>query len=196
MATNNRKLTVSFVALLSCFFITACEVVSLDDNGKPIIPMSAEEAASFKNMEPKTIADKIWPNLLQNAKSSAITPEVLMADAQNDKSYFVILRGIIESIDEKQNVTLNTGGQTITLQSGPTVRGNAIRDASVMISFDQFKNQIQFAKLSKELNKKAVHNTTSSGSFEAGKTIEILTALTIKNNQIQDVVPLEIIKSE
>ncbi|WP_040976932.1 DUF2291 family protein [Necropsobacter massiliensis] len=195
MAINN-KFKCFFVALLSCFFITACEVVSLDSTGNPIIPMSADEAASFKNMEPNAVADKIWPNLLQGAKSSAITLEALTISAQNDKSYFVTLSGVVDSIDNKQNVILKIANQILIVQAGSIMRGNAIRDASTVISFDQFKNQIQFARLSKELNKKAIANTTSSGTFEVGKTIEILTALTIKNNQIQDVVPLEIIKSE
>ncbi|HBO39331.1 MAG TPA: hypothetical protein DD638_11790 [Pasteurellaceae bacterium] len=195
MAVNYKKLKVSLLVLLGCIFSSACEVVELDSAGRPIIPMSAEEAASFKNMEPKDIADKVWMSLVQEAGSSPLALAGLAGNTQNDKSYFVKFSGMVEGIDDKSgsmNLNIKTGDEIIPVQVGSIVRGNALRDATSLIKFDQFKNQIQFARLSKELNKKAIAHISKPDPSWIGKNIEILTALTIKNNQIQDVVPIEI----
>ncbi|TCP92144.1 putative lipoprotein [Cricetibacter osteomyelitidis] len=188
---NWKNLSTNLLFISVGFIVAGCEVVDLDSNGKPIIPMSEAEAAALSNMEPKDIAEKIWNDILQDAKSSAADSITNLA---NNKSYFVRLVGVIESIDDKQNIQLKVDNNTILIQNGSILRGNAIRDASSMISFDQFKNQVQFAKLSKELSKKAVAGMPKLDNDWIGKNVEILTALTIKNNQVQDAVPLEIIE--
>ncbi|MDU8925514.1 DUF2291 family protein [Pasteurellaceae bacterium LIM206] len=185
---NYRKLKVSLLFTIA-FSLTACEVVDLDSAGKPIIPMSEEEAAALSNMQPKDIADKVWDEILQDAKSTKTDLNDQLVD---DKSYFIYLTGLIEQIDDKQNILLRVGEQTVLIQAGSIIRGNAIRDASPIIRFDQFKNQIQFARLARELNKKAVAGIPRIDGSWQGKNVEILTALTIKNGQIQDVVPLMI----
>ncbi|TYG34806.1 DUF2291 family protein [Lonepinella koalarum] len=177
------------------YLLTACEVVELDSAGKPIIPMSAEEAASLANLEPNVIADKIWHDLISDANKTSVTLNELEQTKENDKSYFVKFKGTIESIDEKSKsitVNLNTGNQIIPIQVGSIIKGNAIRDASSLLSFDQFKNQIQYSRLSKALNKTGVENIIKIDGSSVGKKVDVLSALTIKNNQIQDVVPLNV----
>ncbi|MCK3658209.1 hypothetical protein A4G18_05670 [Pasteurellaceae bacterium Pebbles2] len=184
-----------FLIILASITIVGCEVVELDSAGKPIIPMSAEEAASLANMDPKDIADRMWNDIYQDANKSSIELNQLETIKKNNISYFVKFRGTIESIDEKsksKNIKVNLGKNIISIQVGDITKGNAIRDASALISFDQFKNQIQFSKLSKELNKNAIKALIKIDNTAIGKKIEVLSALTIKNDQIQDAVPLNI----
>lgn len=177
------------------FFMVGCEVVELDSKGKPIIPMSAEEAASLANKEPKEIAEIIWQDLFIDAEKAPLDLQTLDKQKQNDKSYFVTFSGIVEKIDEKSkfvDIHINTGQQIIITQAGTIIKGNAIRDASSLLSFDQFKNQIQYSKLAKELNKSAVKNLQKLDQNSLGKKVNVLAALTIKDNQIHDVVPMKI----
>ncbi len=82
----------------------------------------------------------------------------------------------------------------ISVQIGPIIRGNSIRDAASFINFDDFKNQVQFARLSKELNKKAMENFTRPDSSWTGATVDILAAVTYKGTDVSEVIPLEISK--
>ncbi|MDH3000511.1 hypothetical protein A1D23_01380 [Chelonobacter oris] len=187
-----KSLKANLFLICMSLFLVSCEVVDLDSAGKPIIPMSAEESSALNNMDPKDIADKIWNDVLQEARQSDISLKQILSNTANEKSYFTMLNGVLENIDERQNLMVRSDDQIITVQFGKIIRGNAIRDASSVISFDQFKNQIQFAKLSKELNKKAMVSIMKLDRTLLGKDINLLIALTIKNKQIQDVVPLEI----
>ncbi|PJG85327.1 DUF2291 family protein [Conservatibacter flavescens] len=186
---NWKNFKTGFLLVFALSALSACEVVDLDSAGKPIIPMTEEEKAALSNMEPKAIADKIWNDVFQEAQN---TTTKLSDNLANDQSYFINLVGTIEQVDDKQNISLKVDDQIIVIQAGNIVRGNAIRDANSIIRFDQFKNQIQFARLSKELNKKAIGGITKPDGTWQGKNVEILTALTVKNGQIQDAVPLMI----
>lgn len=191
----NQYIKTFLVIFFASFFVVGCEVVDLDSKGKPIIPMSAEEAASLANKEPKEIAEIIWQDLFIDAEKAPLDLQTLDKQKQNDKSYFVTFSGIVEKIDEKSkfvDIHINTGQQVIIAQAGTIIKGNAIRDASSLLSFDQFKNQIQYSKLAKELNKSAVKNLQKLDQNSLGKKVNVLAALTIKDNQIHDVVPMKI----
>lgn len=49
-------------ALVGCatLLLTACTVVDLDENGKPIIPADPQAKASFDNQTPDRIAQQTW----------------------------------------------------------------------------------------------------------------------------------------
>lgn len=187
----------SLYLLCGCALLAGCEVVDLDADGKPIIPMSKEEAAAIRNMQPKDIADKLWANIVQDAKANTVNLADFSTKTQNDKSYFVQFTGKVERLDGQSgaiNVVIKTPEQEIPVQIGTIIRGNAIRDASSLISFDQFKNQIQFARLSKEFNRKAMSGITKPDESWIGQDVDVFAAVTVKNGQIQDAVPIEISK--
>jgi predicted lipoprotein len=46
--------------------------------------------------------------------------------------------------------------EKIVLQIGPVVRGTALRDATGIVSFNQFTNQLDYADVSKEMNNRAL----------------------------------------
>lgn len=185
----SRYFSIAAIALS----LSACDVVDLDKNGNPIIPMSAEEAASLKNMTPKALAEKFWGQVLSEAQETQITLTSLTD--KKDANGFVRLSGQIESVDDTKKaatMVILADGQQVVVQIGPIIRGNAVRDSASFINFDDFKNQVQFARLSKELNKKAMSNFSRPDATWVGNNIEILAALTVKNAQVTEAIPLSI----
>lgn len=190
----------SLITALILMYVSACDVVKLDANGKPILPMSAEAAASMENMTPKDIAEKLWGRVLDDANKTAITWEKFKSDSakvtsDKGKSYFVKINGTVSQLDlaaKEKTLKIDLGSDVVTLQLGPITRGNSIRDAASFIKFDQFKNQVQFAKLSKEFNKKSLGTIKMPDESWQGKGVDVIAALTITNNTITDVIPLEI----
>ncbi len=73
---------------------------------------------------------------------------------------------------------------TIKLAIGPVLKGTAIRDSLKNINFNEFVNQMDYASLANELNKKA--NQDCIGSMDVatlnGKTIEFTGSFTEPQN--------------
>ncbi len=185
------------VLLLSLALVglVGCHVVDLDENGEPIIPMSAADAELLKNMTPNAIADKLWPSIKKDAQHNAVA----LSSIEKDSSVvsFVRFQGVVSRFDEsklKTSLVVNSAGYDIALQFGKIIKGNSIRDAASMISFNQFKNQIQFAQLSKSLNKKAIAQVVKPDSSWVDQPVSVLAAVTIKANKVTHAVPLEISK--
>ncbi len=197
---NQLNFKTSVITALLLMSVSACDVVKLDANGKPILPVSAEAAASMENMTPKDIAEKLWSKVVDEANKSALPWDKFKAETANlssekGKSYFVRMNGAISQLNlttKERTLQLNVGSEVVTLQLGPITRGNSIRDAASFIQFDQFKNQVQFAKLSKEFNKKSLSIVKMPDDSWKGKNIDVVAALTVTNNTISDVIPIEI----
>lgn len=191
-----KRWTSRIAILFSCLFFVGCEVVPLDSAGKPIIPMTEEEANALKNMEPNEIVVRVWDGIFDEGKTAAVDWDAL-DKATNDRSHFVRFSGVVESIEEKSRITdfnVKVGDTLLTVQIGDILRGNSVRDATKLVNFDQFKNQVQFAQFSKALNKKAVEGIAKPDASWVGSDVTVLAAVTIKNNQVQDIIPLEIDK--
>ncbi|WP_165314099.1 DUF2291 family protein [Vibrio ziniensis] len=180
---------------LICFALIGCDVVKLDQNGKPIIPMTAEEAASLKNLTAEALAEKFWGDILQEA--NALSKSIDQRNDNGRNSAFVRISGVVGAVDDSKKaatMTVDTGSKELLLQIGPIIRGNSIRDAASFINFDDFKNQVQFARLSKELNKKAMENFTRPDSSWKGSKVDVLAAVTYNETDVTEVIPLEIVK--
>ncbi len=178
-----------------CIALLGCDVVKLDQDGKPIIPMTAEEAASLSNLTPEALADRFWGDILNEANS--VSKAFVLKQVEGKNSEFVRISGTVGAVDDSKKtatMTVTTGEEDVVLQIGPIIRGNAIRDAASFINFDDFKNQVQFARLSKALNKKAMTNFTRPDSSWAGSTVDVLAAVTFNGSSVSEVVPLEIVK--
>jgi predicted lipoprotein len=189
------KLKQFSLILVGCTLLNACDVVKLDENGKAIIPMTAEEAASFDNMTPDALANKFWPEVLSEAHAKSVAEKSFSFNGA--KSLFMRLSGTIEAVDvSKKNatMTLHTDDRSVLVNIGPIIRGNAIRDAATFIIFDDFKNQVQFARLSKSLNQQAMEHFIRPDESWVGESVDVLAAVTIKDLVITEAIPLEIVK--
>ena len=70
--------------------------------------------------------------------------------------------------------------EKVALQIGPVVRGTALRDATGLVSFNQFSNQLDYADVSKEMNSRALKKAFASvpAASLAGKSVTFYGAFT------------------
>ena len=129
-------------------------------------------------------ADKVWdskvlPVIQEKAHDIVTIVSEIRADpaaagekygrreSTNPYSYMVKGSGkVIEVHTESQagTLVLEVPGlnEKIALQIGPVVRGTALRDATGAAPFDQFTNQLDYADVAKEMNKRAVKEAFAS----------------------------------
>lgn len=63
------------------------------------------------------------------------------------------------------------GAADVTLQLGPVIRGSALRDVAPFYNFDDFRDQIEFAKLGRALNDQVVGRISVPEGALTGLTI-------------------------
>jgi predicted lipoprotein len=167
---------------------------------KPLAgPGAGSQAAESKGVQ---FAEKVWeskvlPTIQEKAQDMAkILPEIRADPAaagekygrrESTNPYSYIVKGtgkVTEVHTESQAGTmiLEVPGleEKIALQIGPVVRGTALRDATGAAPFDQFTNQLDYADVSKEMNKRAVKEAFSNiaPSSLSGKSITFFGAFT------------------
>ena len=167
---------------------------------KPLVrPGSTTEATQSKGAQ---FAEKVWdskvlPIIQEKAQDIVTIVSEIRADpaaagekygrreSTNPYSYMVKGSGkVLEVHTESQagTLVLEVPGlnEKITLQIGPVVRGTALRDATGAAPFDQFTNQLDYADVSKEMNKRAVKAAFANvaPSSLADKTITFFGAFT------------------
>lgn len=188
--------------LVGCttLLLTACTVVDLDENGKPILPADPNAKASFDNQTPQQIAQQTWQSRVidaanNHALDAAALAIQLKTPAAKPQSVFVRLTSKIERVDSsnarEQQLVMTLNGQPLEIQTGPVVRGNAIRDATGF-KFEDFTNQVQFAQLSRAYNREAVKHLPKVDDSWAGKNATVLMAVTLSGSKADDAVALDI----
>ncbi|HGY3716284.1 DUF2291 family protein [Citrobacter sp. Res13-Sevr-PEB04-36] len=177
------------VALVGCttLLLTACTVVDLDENGKPIIPADPQAKASFDNQTPEQIAQQTWQSrVLDAAQQHALDDSTLntrlKAPSSTAESVFVRLTSQIEKVNigngRENSIVMRVNDTSVTIQIGPVMRGNAIRDATGF-KFEDFTNQVQFAQLSRAYNREAVKHLPAVDESWYGKKATVLFAVTL-----------------
>jgi predicted lipoprotein len=167
---------------------------------KPLArPGSTSEAAQSKGAQ---FAEKVWeskvlPLVQEKAQDIAMIVQEIRVDpaaagqkygrreSTNPYSYMVKGSGkVLEVHTESQagTLVLEVPGlnEKIALQIGPVVRGTALRDATGAAPFDQFTNQLDYADVSKEMNRRAVKQAFANiaPSSLSGKAITFFGAFT------------------
>ena len=141
--------------------------------------------------------DKLGPVFDQKAQDIAkILPEIRAdpdaaggkygrREATNPYNYMVKGTGKVAEISTESAagtaiVEIPGLSEKVALQIGPVVRGTALRDATGLVSFNQFTNQLDYADVSKEMNKRALMTAFSAAPAAslAGKTITFYGAFT------------------
>ncbi len=160
-------------------------------------PPTVDPAAAFVN---PIWTSKVLPAVEAQAHDIAtILPEIRTDpqaagdkygrhEATNPYSYMVKGTGKIAEVHTESQagtVLLEVPGlnEKIALQVGPVVRGTAVRDATGLVSFNQFTNQIDYADVSREMNTRALKSATSgldATTFPAvGQTVSFFGAMTV-----------------
>lgn len=187
-------------ACCAALLLTACTVVDLDENGKPILPADPNAKASFDNLTPQQIAQQTWKSRVmdtahQHALDAAALDTRRQAAVSTPDSVFVQLTSDVTAVDvsneREQKLTVSLNGQPLTIQIGPVMRGNAIRDATGF-KFEDFTNQVQFAQLSRAYNREAIKQLPKIDASWVGKPVGVLFAVTLINGKAQDAAALEL----
>lgn len=184
--------------------LVACTVVDLDENGKPILPVDPNAVVSDYNQPPDKVAATIWVSkVMPFANSNAVSwQQVKQQQSQpvpgkNSQSRFVRFSGKVVAVETEGRegvMRVAVDGDEQVLQLGPIVKGNAIRDASTFIRFEDFKNQVQYAQLSKALSKRALQDVAKPDASWVGQQVEVLAAMTLTPTSLNNAVPLSLNK--
>ena len=126
---------------------------------------------------------KILPEIRANAESAG--QKYGRREATNPYNYMVKGTGKVTGINNQSQagtatVELPGLSEKIALQIGPVVRGTALRDATGIVSFNQFSNQLDYADVSKEMNRRALKTAFANvdPASLAGKTVTFFGAFT------------------
>jgi predicted lipoprotein len=140
---------------------------------------------------------KVLPTIQEKAQDIArILPEIRAnpdvagqkygrREATNPYNYMIKGTGKVTEIHRESQagtavVEVPGLNEKIALQIGPVVRGTALRDATGIVSFNQFSNQLDYADVSKEMNTRALKSAFANldPASLAGKTVTFFGAFT------------------
>lgn len=173
---------------------------------KPLPPAasSGTAAAADTTSDPNSFVEPIWkskviPTILAQAVDAVVLLSEIRAnpeaagqkygrrEATNPFNYMIKGSGKVTQVNTESRagtMTVEIGNgsnlETINLQIGPVVIGTALRDATGLVNFNQFTNQIDYAGVSKEMNLRAIKDALAGNdpaSF-AGKTMQFFGAFT------------------
>ncbi len=188
------------VGLLS-LMLTACTVVDLDANGNPIMPKDPNAKPGYSNQTPQQIAESSWASRVQQpAEKQALSwadmeTKSHTVKAGGSESVFVRAGGTVTAFDNsnerERSLTVTINGKPVKVLIGPVLRSNAIRDAAGY-RFEEFTNQVQYAQLTKALNRHAVQQLPSVDASWVGKPVQALLAVSMEPNQVDDVVAIQL----
>ncbi|KHJ68207.1 hypothetical protein QU24_10140 [Pantoea rodasii] len=181
--------------------LTACTVVDLDANGNPIMPKDPNAKPGYSDQTPQQIAESSWASRVQQpAEKQALSwadmeTKSHTVKAGTSESVFVRAAGTVtafdNSNDRERSLTMTINGKPVQVLIGPVLRSNAIRDAAGF-RFEEFTNQVQYAQLTKALNRHAVQQLPAIDASWVGKPVQALLAVSMKLNQVDDVVAIQL----
>lgn len=179
--------------------LSACTVVDLDADGNPILPKDPHAKPSYTIQTPQQIAEETWqPRVMTTANSHALSWADMEAKSQTVKSggresVFVRASGTASALDETnpRERTLTINGKPVAVSVGPVLRSNAIRDAAGF-RFEEFTNQVQYAQLTRALNRHAVKQLPPLDASWINQPVQALLAVSIGHNSVEEVVAVEL----
>ena len=189
------------MVVLMTLMLAACTVVDLDANGNPIMPKDPNAKPGYSNQTPQQIAESSWASRVQQpAEKQALSwadmeTKSHTVKAGTSESVFVRAGGTVSAFDNsnerERSLTVSINGKPVKVLIGPVLRSNAIRDAAGY-RFEEFTNQVQYAQLTKALNRHAVQQLPPVDASWVGKPLQALLAVTISANQVGDVVAIQL----
>lgn len=165
--------TILALCAFAVFHLSGCKLVmNVPEDEKAV---SADASGDGVRTEQR-IADTFESQLLPYVREKALTLAALKADLANGLdeagklhgnrgsgqgaawNFALADKGVIVTakLDTRARVVgLDVDGDgtaDLTIQLGPVIRGNALRDIAPFYNFDDFRDQIEFAKLGRALN--------------------------------------------
>lgn len=165
---------------------------------------STREGQAAERFDAPRFVDGVWDaKLLPAIQREAVDLAEALAPGRMKAGTAVAVKGAARIL--KVNVGSPTGSLLLdllpcdgrvdaVLQIGPEVRGSSLRDATTVISFSQFVNQIDFANVSSELNRRAVRALPPAADLarSAGRSVEFTGTFAVTPGAIPEVVPVKL----
>lgn len=151
---------------------------------------------------------QVVPNITDNAVDLVTLLQAIAADPEqagaehghqngdSPFSYPVRVTGtVVEGVFGEAGLEVEGAGDvTVGVQTGPAVTGTAVRDATGLVTFEMFLNQIDFAAVGTELNNRVKETVLADTDFEAlmGSEITVLGAFTYDDPSHITITPIQI----
>ena len=197
------------LAVLAAIAATTTTVSASD----PAAKAAAQGGSTFdaKEYATKHYDSEVVPTIQKNAQElSALLPQIIddpqaagekfghRAGVSSPYAYAVKGEGVAGKVDGTL-LPLKIDGVpddvTVMLQIGPAINGTALRDATGLVDFNDFLNQIEYANAATELNNKVKSDVLAD--FDAkgaeGKTVRFVGAFAYGSNPaVLQVTPVEL----
>ena len=199
----------AFCILAACVLLAGCKIVAKSDE----TDAPQDDATRMAALVAEDWDTRILPRLRETASPAPELLAALAADfsagsveynrasaVEGAPSVFVI-RGegsVTGANTESRAARLNVdmdgdGAADLDIQLGPVIRGTALRDALPFYEFTAFRDQIEFAKLSRALNDAAHAALPATPDDSVGKRAAFVGAFTMAEPaDPKEVVPVEL----
>lgn len=171
------------------------------------------------SLTPAAFVDSIWsgrliPAILNSAVDARELLNALAASPEaakerygrretNGPYYFIVNgQGVITAVDTRSRVGIALVDiapfdqrPDVSIQIGPVLRGTSLRDATGIVRFSDFVNQLQFADAGNELNNRVIKEvlTPLDPSLMKGRTVSFAGTLAFQEEStppLADLVPV------
>ncbi|MGP9804855.1 DUF2291 family protein [Paracoccus sp. NSM] len=191
--------TALLAGMLAAAVLPACKIVPnpspedqaaaapLDDDQR----MALRAAEIFDDRLPGYLNDRaVTAPALRDALAGGLdgagTAHGIRSAAEGSPWNFIVTaEGVVVAADRASraaSVTLDTTGDgagDVTVQLGPVIRGTALRDALDFLTFTDFRDQIEFAKLARALNDQAHQRLALPEGDLTGQHMTVTGAMTL-----------------
>ncbi len=200
------KIRTLFVASLLAASLSGCKLVKTDHSaGTAADPIAELVETTFDTklvpaLEQKAVDLATLRNSIKNGLDKAGENQGVRVGGAGGGWNFAV-KGSGTVVDENRASKAATayidldgdGTADATLQLGPVIKGTALRDTTALYDFSTFRDQIEYAKLGRTLNDKAVSKLPAADISLKGKRINFLGAVVIRSaNEKPLVMPVSI----
>ncbi len=200
---------------LACFALASCVPWTVRPIG------SGAESAGAGAQTPAAFVESLWDaKLLPAVRTAAVDARTLLdalaaspdaaiaAHARREGSgpaYFIVKgSGIVRNVDTSSRAGLALvdvapfdGRPDISIQIGPVLRGVSLRDATGLVRFSDFVNQLEYADVGNELNARVLKSVLApiDPSALGGRTVTFAGTLAAETSAVpplRELVPVEL----
>lgn len=203
MTTHRRALVIAVASLV--LTLAGCKIVPIDEGGKAITNIGVFDAKDY--------VERIWDSqVLPTFREEAIPVESLLTELDGDSEAALTRYGrqaavgsAFTFIVEGRGVAGAGGAGTISVKLdgydgpidvavrlGPAFTGTEIRDSLTFIRFNDFKNVLEYADVSTQLNARVRTSVIAGRKADdfIGRRVHFLGAFALRNQASVVVVPV------
>lgn len=189
------------VALLSATVLSGCKLVIQSPDQQAEIPAGAEgDDARTAIRIAETFESQLLPHIADAAVPTQILRDVLSGSleaageehgnrgAGQGAAWNFAVSGSGTVVETKldtraRSIAVDTDSDGIadtTLQLGPVMRGTSVRDFAPFYNFDDFRDQIEFAKLGRAINDELASRLSRIESVAIGDAVKFTGVVALK----------------